>query len=89
MGMCRLLGIDIYEVLRFISFIIFHFHSMKVYFTFKTIFDHLLIVNTPWISEFESQGKGEGGEDVTRKTVFNLGMVGRRCDKGCQIWSFK
>ena len=63
MGMCRLLGIDIYEVLRFISFIIFHFHSMKVYFTFKTIFDHLLIVNTPWISEFESQGKGEGGED--------------------------
>ena len=76
MGMCRLLGIDIYEVLRFISFIIFHFHSMKVYFTFKTIFDHLLIVNTPWISEFESQGKGEGGEDVTRKTVFNLGMVG-------------
>ena len=76
MGMCRLLGIDIYEVLRFISFIIFHFHSMKEYFTFKTIFDHLLIVNTPWTSEFESQGKGEGGEDVTRKTVFNLGMVG-------------
>ena len=74
--MCRLLGIDIYEVLRFNSFIIFHFHSMKEYFTFKTIFYHLLIVNTHWIPESESQGKGEGGEDVTRKTVFNLGMVG-------------
>ena len=69
--MCRLLGIDIYEVLRFISFIIFHFHSMKEYFTFRTIFDHL-IVNTPWISEFESQGKGEGGEDVPEESVFNL-----------------
>ena len=66
--MCRLLGIDIYEVLRFISFIIFHFCSMKEYFTFRTIFDHLLIVNSPWISEFDSQGKWEGGEDVPEES---------------------
>ena len=79
----------IYEVLHFISFIIFHFHSMKEYFTFRTIFDHLLIVNTPWISEFESQGKGEGGEDVARKVFSILVWWGLWCDKGCQIWSFK
>ena len=77
--MCRLLGIDIYEVLRFISFIIFHFHSMKVYFTFKTIFDHLLIVNTPWISEFERRYRKNcfqswygGVSDVIRGAKFGL-----------------
>jgi hypothetical protein len=41
-------------------------------FHLQNYFDHLLIVNTPWISEFESQGKGEGGEDVPEESVFNL-----------------
>ena len=59
---------------------------MKEYFTFRTIFDHLLIVNTPWISEFESREGKEGrtfqkkvfstlyggGSDVIRGAKFGL-----------------
>ena len=57
--------------MNFISFIIFHFHSMKEYFTFRTIFDHLLIVNTPWISEFESR-EGKVGRTFQKKVFSTL-----------------
>ena len=36
----------------------------------------IVFINTAWISEFEIQGAGEGGEGVPEECVFNPGMVG-------------
>ena len=73
MGLCQLLGRDICEVsFRFIGFIIFHFYSMKYYFTFRTVFDHLFLLTQ---LGYQNLKEGEGGEGVPEKIVFNPGMV--------------
>ena len=72
MGLCQLLGRDICEVFRFIGFIIFHFYSMKYYFTFRTVFVHLFLLTQ---LGYQNLKEGGGGEGVTEKIVFNPGMV--------------
>ena len=72
MGLCQLLGRDICEVFRFIGFIIFHFYSMKYYFTFRTVFDHLFLLTQ---LGYQNLKEGGGGEGVPEKIVFNPGMV--------------
>ena len=69
--MCRLLGIAIYEVLRFISFMIFHFHSIKEYFTFRTSLIILLSTHLGY-QNLKAKGKGREGRTFQKKVFSTL-----------------